>query len=951
MSLKFTSIRTFSALTPLCATALCFLPSDVYAVADPASLTTEAGSVSHTLTSPGNLRTDQYSNSAIISGNNVDVLGGESWNIVQPSQNSALLVRVNGGQPTQILGSLTANGKVMMINRAGVVFGQNAQVNVGSLVASSADIENANFNAGNYAFNKPGNADASIINYGNITTREGGFVALVAPSVKNAGVIAANAGNVVLASGDAFTVDFYGDNLFSFEVTKDASAAGKDENGNTLRSAVENSGAIYANGGRVLMTADSAKHIVDHAINTTGIVEANAINEVGGEIILDGGDGAIHVAGSLSASGKGAGQKGGTIQVTTTDNITLAAANIDASGDTQGGNINIGGAKKGGDALPRASSVLADAATTIDASGQSGDAGTVIVWSDDVTNFAGHINISSQYANGGFAEVSSADLLTYTGFTDATGVKFGTLLLDPGNWEITNGVTGANVKNAGELITQLNSANVIIDTTSAANQPGALGDITVNADVAWTGAGALTLQAENNIVINKLVRSDFRGTVGSGDSNITLNAGNDIFVNNTQVHTVTGNVTANSKDFTNNGGIIRSQAGDVTINNSEVFRSNFAKSFSAGRFLNINQNVGGSIQTVLDAIGFQGQRATVNVGDGKFAENISIGLNRVTLRSQNGRDFTSIVGTGIGSANTINIRAGVTDTIIGGGVNQGLSISAPSAPANAAAINLAGGNTNTSISGNRLFVSKLTDVAVNAINSANVSAASNLFTGNGTGLRISGAPSSFAFTGNENVFDGSLNLYVDLANNALNGSTLDASQQTFDGVRGVDMTVAEFDAARAKTNDSETVAGTGEVFYRSFTSGGTTSGGVTPPAPTADQEILDLLIVRDNAPLRNTFSFSGQTLESTPQVNNYNFNVQGVNLSLLSPAAGGAPNNGGTGNLGDLSPAAGGNQQLSSLSPSAGGNSAPETVERTSFNCVNNFLSNGFSDGTCNEVP
>src|SRR5229473_3429224 len=50
-----------------------------------------------------------------------------------------------------------------------------------------------------YNFNIPGRLDASIVNLGNITASSGGFAALVAPGVRNAGTITANLGHVALA--------------------------------------------------------------------------------------------------------------------------------------------------------------------------------------------------------------------------------------------------------------------------------------------------------------------------------------------------------------------------------------------------------------------------------------------------------------------------------------------------------------------------------------------------------------------------------------------------------------------------------------------------------------------------------------------------------------------------------------------------------------------------------
>ena len=81
--------------------------------------------------------------------------------------------------------------------------------------------------------------------------------------------------------------------------------------------------------------------------------------------------------------------------------------------------------------------------------------------------------------------------------------------------------------------------------------------------------------------------------------------------------------------------------------------------------------------------------------------------------------------------------------------------------------------------------------------------------------------------------------------------------------------------------------------------------------------------------------------------------MRALNLSLLSPAAGGAPAPTGgltAGQLGGLEPAAGGNnpqgQTLASLEPAAGGDG----------NCGNNFLSagynsNNFDAGTCSAKP
>ncbi|KAF0146858.1 MAG: filamentous hemagglutinin, partial [bacterium] len=55
---------------------------------------------------------------------------------VQPDASATALNRVLGQDPSQILGTLTANGQVFLVNPNGIVFGAGARVDVGGLVAS-----------------------------------------------------------------------------------------------------------------------------------------------------------------------------------------------------------------------------------------------------------------------------------------------------------------------------------------------------------------------------------------------------------------------------------------------------------------------------------------------------------------------------------------------------------------------------------------------------------------------------------------------------------------------------------------------------------------------------------------------------------------------------------------------------------------------------------------------
>ena len=60
---------------------------------------------------------------------------------------------------------------------------------------------------------------AAISNAGNITIRQAGLAALVAPQVRNSGTITAQLGRVILGGATTHTLDMYGDGLVALNVT------------------------------------------------------------------------------------------------------------------------------------------------------------------------------------------------------------------------------------------------------------------------------------------------------------------------------------------------------------------------------------------------------------------------------------------------------------------------------------------------------------------------------------------------------------------------------------------------------------------------------------------------------------------------------------------------------------------------------------------------------------
>ena len=589
--------------------------------------------------------------------NSFDVATDHHANVIQPSSNASTLLRVVSGKPSEILGSLQANGKVMLVNPNGVFFGQNSKVDVAGMIASTADTSDADFLAGKTNLSIAGKPDAKIVNKGSITAAQGGLVALVAPSVRNDGVIEANLGTVALASAETASVDFYGDNLYSFALDKETSSAA---------AGVENNGIISAGGGKVLLTAKVAKNVVDNVINNTGIIEASSAHMDGGAIVLDGGNGNVKLSGTLNASGT----TGGNVTVTG-ENIALASADINASGKNGGGNVKIGGDYQGKGTLPHAKSVKVDAASKIDVSAtDSGNGGTAVVWSDENTNFKGTILGTGGVngGDGGLAEVSSKDSLGFSGFADlhADAGKNGTLLLDPGSLFLGNvgdfTFLGDDFVKVDATIATLNTGTNVTQTAS--------NNISVLGDIIWNGSGSLTLTAGNDAHIESDIISSFNGTGTQGA--VTINTGNNIYLGNADINTAGGDITANSKEFHMSNSTAKSANGNVVINNTGKFAAS-GPVIIEGQSVKFFQSADGNIQNAINAVGNVGAGGTLlQLRDGVWNEDIAINHSNFTLNG-NGTGNTVINATVPAVSHVVKVGTGNNDVTLSNlTVNQGV---------------------------------------------------------------------------------------------------------------------------------------------------------------------------------------------------------------------------------------------------------------------------------------
>lgn len=348
-----------------------------------------------------------------------------SVRFVQPSSSSVALNRVLGDQPSAIFGSLSANGHVYLQNPSGVLFAPGAQVNVGSLVATTLQADTSQFMAGQLRLSNGNAASGDVVNVGRISAAPGGHVVLAGPRLANRGSIEAPGGTIGMAAAQAVTVDATGAGLLDIRVPVAA-----------IDASLHNSGRLVADGGAISLqvaAADAARRTV---MQVDGLVRAHRVENRGGQIVLSGGDsGGVNVSGTLDAAGA-AGQHGGDITVLGQQVALVGRARLDASGDVGGGTLLVGGNFRGQGPQANSQNTVVGRDVSLDASARTvGDGGTVVVWSDVETTFKGRIAATGggRSGNGGLVEVSGKQRLNFDGDVDtrAANGRHGTLLLDP----------------------------------------------------------------------------------------------------------------------------------------------------------------------------------------------------------------------------------------------------------------------------------------------------------------------------------------------------------------------------------------------------------------------------------------------------------------------------------------------------------------------------------------
>ncbi len=475
-----------------------------------------------------------------IEWNDFSIAQGETTRFIQPSSSSVVINHVMGLTRSDIFGTLSANGRVYLINPQGIFIGPDAFIQTAGFVATTFD--QLSLNEDGVPIHFKGDSKHPITHLGKIET-VGGTVMLVAVQIEQQGLLEGS--DVVLASAPEIWIK-------------------PNEKGVYLIPQVS-----------VQEIADSVDPL-EFIIKQEGVIRATGCVE---------NDGRIYLVSSQKTEVNGT-LKGDEVDVLGDHIAVSETGQIDVSQQGNGGTVRIGGDYQGNNhEIPNASNTFFKG-TVLANSLENGDGGRVIIWGNKSCDFQGRIE--GRGSNGGFVEVSSPLGLNFQGLVDlkAYNGEMGTLLLDPVFLSVgtvastivptgscpplrtfTGNGPGVGYVSESTLGANLNNCNVTLQTTGG-------GDIEVVSTIHGWGTAPSTLKLISDGSVywrwqNGVTTSHFT-EAENGSLNIQakqdINIVIDALVTGASMgfHTGTGSITMNA------GGIINFDDGQTANSSNQI---------------------------------------------------------------------------------------------------------------------------------------------------------------------------------------------------------------------------------------------------------------------------------------------------------------------------------------------------------------------------------------------
>ena len=625
-----------------------------------------------------------------------------------------IITFINGGNASDLNGLIQVLGgssNLYVINPAGVLFGENASLNLpANFTVTTADsigfgdqwlnVFASDSSSNNYdtfvgqpsAFVFTPTDPGAILNEADLLLNPDTQLMLIGGTVINTGGLTSRDGTVTIAAieGEQLVSVSQAGRLMSLELaaTDNLSALASDEaapfNPLSLPALLTGRASTLASSPRSSVAANGTIQFDN--------TERNVTAETGISLVL----------GEIDTVG----ETGGSITVLG-DRVGLYGANLDASGQSGGGVVRIGGDYQGQGSIFNATRTFVDETSAIAADALvTGDGGQVTLWADGATKFDGSISATGgiQSGNGGRVETSGLAFLDIQGQVNTSSAlgQVGLWLLDPTNIEVVAaGGTAANLSDVDNFL-DADLGPGLTTTIDAGLLNGALSNVTLQAlnditfssdvNIAAPDVG-LTANAGNNINVNANIRTNGgdvllqsdAGSIAAG--NITTssdrtvanrNAGNIFLIANRDVSA--DRLFAQSVDGDGGDISIQSNLGDISVAaiatsaSGEVRNSVPTDTGNAG---SVSLNASAGDITLTDSFGIQSRAGAgdlVTVGNGgpvniTAAGAVSIG-GEIDTRSQ---AVVSSTGAQSGQGGDISIESGQNLTIDGRLISLSLS--------------------------------------------------------------------------------------------------------------------------------------------------------------------------------------------------------------------------------------------------------------------------------------
>ena len=573
MKLSFYKISVFVfgvALSLLCENS----PSSAQQAANtlPTGGTVTSGSA--TIAQNNNtMNINQSSQKAIINWSTFNVGSEAIVNFNQPNSQSSTLNRVTSASKSMIDGAINANGTVIFVNPNGVVFGKGAEVHTGSIVATTMNIADQEYLSEKNKKIFEGSANGKIVNNGTITANNiDGYIALMAPQVKNQGVIIANMSgknSIALVSGEKVTLTFQGEQLLNVNV--DAS---------TIKSLIKNKNLIQTNGGQVIIAANAASDLKSSVLVNTGTISADGLNVKGGKVYLTAST--INQQGTVTASAtsnsSGTRVEGGMI-VALANTIKLGSGSKTlATGDNGGGVITLSAAKK----------VNVKAGAFVDASANTSGNGGSINLDAPTVKVHGKLlaNGGNQYGNGGSINIIASNFVTSASAIIKASSQVANGVV--GNLSFSMPIININQVFANLISSALDTTNVILNAlkdvyftlANSANNNAAIINLLQGVIIQKTSSNrtGLQLNAEGQIYFAGQVvanEGSLLDVVLTGNDTVSISELAKLVASSVAINSKQGEVNLTGASLTSAGGNINLKAkGDINVVRLNVVANN-----------------------------------------------------------------------------------------------------------------------------------------------------------------------------------------------------------------------------------------------------------------------------------------------------------------------------------------------------------------------------------------